>query len=105
MLFRSINNIVSILLIIIAIYTGFRRWQDQLATAPLFIIAWINVLLAAVYTITMNYFGFGLINPGENNIIVDFHNDKFTINDCALLSFPSDETPDKIKQEFKQLSY
>lgn len=53
----------------------------------------------------MNYFGFGLISPGENNIIVDFHNDKFTINDCALLSFPSDETSDKIKQEFKQLSY
>lgn len=52
---------LSILLIIIAIYTGFRRWQDQLATAPLFIIAWINVLLAAVYTITMNYFGFGNI--------------------------------------------
>ncbi|MDO9180303.1 MAG: 7TM diverse intracellular signaling domain-containing protein [Agitococcus sp.] len=52
---------LSILLIIIALYTGFRRWQDQLATAPLFIIAWISVLLAAVYTISMNYFGFGNI--------------------------------------------
>ncbi len=53
---------LTIFLIIIATYTGIRRWQDHLAVAPLFVIAWMSLLLAAAYTILMNYLGLGNIN-------------------------------------------
>lgn len=50
---------LTVVLIFVALYAGIRRWQDGIASAPLFIIAWGCLLLASLYTILMNIVGRG----------------------------------------------
>ncbi len=54
-----IAPVLTLFLIVLTLYAGYLRCQDKLHTAPLFVMAWSCLLLAALYTIVMNNLGMG----------------------------------------------